>query len=93
MYKYFNTKKDLFSAVLKTTSILTLFFLFLISSEKANAAKIYFNDVYKGTGNNYAEQTNSITNIQFITGSGFTFTSADPADVTFKLTEIMLLVI
>ena len=64
---------------------LLLFFL-ILSAENASAAKIYFNDVFKGTGSSYAEQTNSISNIQFITGSGFSFTSSDPADVTFKLT-------
>lgn len=65
---------------------LSFLLIFVFSFSLAKGARIFFNDIYKGTGSNYAEQTNSISNIQFITGSGFTFTSSDPADVTFRLT-------
>ena len=82
----FNQWKGFSKSIHKSSFILLLLVSFIFSSEKANAARIFFNDVYKGTGSSYAEQTNSISNIQFITGAGFTFTSLDPADVTFRLT-------
>lgn len=49
-------------------------------------AAVYFNQVYKnGTGTNYDLQSNSITSIQRVLGTGFKFTSANPADATFAL--------
>ncbi len=71
---------------LKGYKIALLLFFLILSAENASAAKIYFNDVFKGSGSSYAEQTSSISNIQVLVGTGFVFTSLDPADVTFKLT-------
>jgi gliding motility-associated-like protein len=70
------------TVLIKLTFILISFFV----TTSGNSARIYFNDIFKGTGLSYAEQTNSISSIQSITGTGFTFTSTDPADVTFRLT-------
>ena len=50
----------------------------------ANAAKLYFNDVYKATGNTYSIQPSSLNSISFVNGTGFKFTSANPADVSFS---------
>ncbi|MFM1775852.1 MAG: hypothetical protein RJA53_1462, partial [Bacteroidota bacterium] len=58
----------------------------VLNATKSDAATIYFNDVFKGTGTSYVEQSSSITNIQAVNGSGFKFVSLDPADVTFRLT-------
>jgi hypothetical protein len=53
-------------------------------SERASAAKLYFNDIYKAAGNTYSIQPSSLNNISFIAGTGFKFTSANPADVSFS---------
>ncbi len=63
-----------------------LFFIlisfFAVSS--VEAAKLYFNDIYKATGSAYDRESNSLTNISSINGSGFKFTSANEADVSFS---------
>ncbi len=65
----------------KIAFILTILFF---PSEKTNAAKLYFNDIYKAAGSSYSIQPSSLDNISFIAGSGFKFTSANPADVSFS---------
>jgi gliding motility-associated-like protein len=64
--------------------IALLLAILVFSSERANAAKLYFNDIYKATGNSYTVEENTFTSISFVTGSGFKFTSANPVDVSFS---------
>lgn len=61
--------------------LLVLLFLF---SNKVNSATIYFNNIYKATGTSYDFNTQSLTNINLISGTGFKFTSADPTATIFN---------
>jgi hypothetical protein len=47
-------------------------------------AAIYINELYKAAGASYAVQSNSVTNIRRVRGSGFKFTSANPNDPAFS---------
>jgi gliding motility-associated-like protein len=64
--------------------IALLLAILVFSSDRANAAKLYFNDIYKATGNSYTTSTQGFATLSFISGSGFKFTSANPADVSFS---------
>ncbi|MEY4281351.1 MAG: hypothetical protein RLZ39_763 [Bacteroidota bacterium] len=55
----------------------------LLSFDNSNAATIYFNNLYQASGNTYTITTQSYTSISLITGSGFSFTSNNPADPNF----------
>ncbi|MCZ2477783.1 hypothetical protein G9H58_06885 [Aquirufa antheringensis] len=68
----------------KATCFLILVVSLVLFSGKAHAAKLYFNDIYKATGSSYSIQPSSLDGISFISGSGFKFTSANPADVSFS---------
>ena len=61
--------------------LLVLLFLF---SNKVSSATIYFNNIYKATGTSYGFNTQSLTNINLISGTGFKFTSADPTATIFN---------
>ena len=66
--------------LIKFTFFLVAFFTFT----STQAAKLYFNDIYKATGSSYTIQPSSLNGISSISGSGFKFTSANPADVSFS---------
>ena len=76
--------KGFFKLFHKTVTFSFLLVLLILSSEKVNAAKLYFNDIYKATGSSYTIQPSSLDNISAVVGSGFKFTSANPADVSFS---------
>ena len=73
-----------FNSIFKLKTFLFILSILLVTS--ANAASIYFNELFKGTGTTYTANTSTITNITTINGSGFKFTSLNPADTIFKLT-------
>jgi gliding motility-associated-like protein len=76
--------KGFFKSFHKATSFLILVVSLILFSGNAHAAKLYFNDIYKATGTSYSIQPSSLDGISFISGSGFKFTSANPADVSFS---------
>ncbi|TBH75281.1 hypothetical protein EWU20_01525 [Aquirufa antheringensis] len=79
-----NNWKGFLKSFQKTTSFLILVVSLILFSGNAHAAKLYFNDIYKATGSSYSIQPSSLDGISFISGSGFKFTSANPADVSFS---------
>ncbi|TBR19936.1 MAG: hypothetical protein EPO57_01960, partial [Chitinophagaceae bacterium] len=66
----------------KMRSILLCLFV-LVATQNSKAATIYFNDIFQGTGSSYTTSTNSLSSIIAITGTGFSFTSANPGDSIF----------
>ncbi len=63
---------------------LTFLLIAFLTFTSTQAAKLYFNDIYKATGSSYTIQPSSLDGISSISGSGFKFTSANPADVSFS---------
>ena len=63
-----------------------LFFILILilAFSNVDAAKLYFNDIYKATGSSYVKEDNSLIDILSISGSGFKFTSANESDVSFS---------
>ena len=49
----------------------------------AQAARVYFNIIYKGTGTSYGIQSSSIAITTPLSGTSFAFTSLDPSNVIF----------
>ncbi|SDJ94501.1 SprB repeat-containing protein, partial [Flavobacterium glycines] len=64
-----------------------VFFLILFvgfsSIGKLNAATLYFNSVYKASGAAYTVNTQSLTSVSLVSGTSFSFTSADPTWTSF----------
>jgi gliding motility-associated-like protein len=57
--------------------------MFILLTMSTQAATIYFNTIYKATGTSYTINTQSLTNIQLVSGSGFRFTSIIPSATSF----------
>jgi len=68
----------------QTLSKIVLFLFLVFTTTTSFSAKLYFNDIYKASGNSYTIQPSSLDNITTITGAGFKFTSANPNDVSFS---------
>lgn len=65
--------------------LLGMFIMTLVFSQLANAAEITLGDVYKGIGNTYGIETQSISisSATKVVGTNFAFTSLDPTSATF----------
>lgn len=50
---------------------------------RAQAASIYFNNVYQGAGTGYTTSSSPVSNITLLSGNGFRFTSVNPDAPTF----------
>ncbi len=72
--------RQTFSNLTRKIALGAFLMLFTLS---AKGATIYFNTIYKATGTSYTINTQSLTNIQLVTGSGFRFTSIDPSATSF----------
>ncbi len=80
-------QKDLLTTLSQTFSNhkrkIVLGAMFMLLTMSTQAATIYFNTIYKATGTSYTINTQSLTNIQLVSGSGFRFTSIIPSATSF----------
>ena len=77
------SSKQLNITIKKALFAVFIFSIFLFSTN-TKAATIYFNNIYKATGNTYTVNTQSLAVINVVSGTGFKFTSADPTVVLFS---------
>ena len=56
----------------------------LVAVLPAQAARVYFNKIYKGTGTAYAANSNDIDITSPLSGTSFAFTSENPNDALFS---------
>ena len=68
--------------LLNKIKFLTKIVLFLYVCQ-SNAATLYFNNIYKGSGTTYSIQPSSVNSISKVIGTNFNFTSADPTNTQF----------